>query len=198
MPSLSVRRLDDEVYARLRLRAAQRGTSMEEEARRILTQAVSAPERMGALFLATFGGEGGVDLEAEPRVPHEPPGTWLAAKRASCRLMEVELVEAPKARIFIVFRGRSVSRFCISPLRTRPEINQAPDRAPGVPLSNRFQTISKPLTRNSFSENSTSKFDVVPTRSGVSVSNSTVSVSVFPSRLQVPPFVLTKAPDFAS
>ena len=41
MPSLSVRRLDEDTLSRLRIRAAQHGVSMEEEARRILKDAVS-------------------------------------------------------------------------------------------------------------------------------------------------------------
>jgi len=45
---------------------------MEEEARRILKSAVSAPERMGDLFLQAFGPSGGVDLMLPPRDAHEP------------------------------------------------------------------------------------------------------------------------------
>jgi antitoxin FitA len=51
MVSISVRQLDEETVARLRARAASHGVSMEEEARRILKQAVSAPERVGDLAL---------------------------------------------------------------------------------------------------------------------------------------------------
>jgi plasmid stability protein len=72
MASLSIRRLDDEIYDRLRTRAEQNGVSMEEEARRILTHAVAVPERLGDLFLKTFGPAGGVDLELPEQEPHEP------------------------------------------------------------------------------------------------------------------------------
>lgn len=72
MASLSIRKLDDEVYDRLRDRAARRGVSMEEEARQILRRAVSPPERLGDLFLKIFGPERGADLELPPREPHEP------------------------------------------------------------------------------------------------------------------------------
>ena len=41
MAGLSVRKLDDETLSRLRLRAAKHGVSMEEEARRILKDAVT-------------------------------------------------------------------------------------------------------------------------------------------------------------
>ena len=51
MASLSVRKLDEETLARLRARAASHGISMEEEARRILKEAVTAPERLGDLAL---------------------------------------------------------------------------------------------------------------------------------------------------
>ncbi|GJL73849.1 MAG: plasmid stabilization protein [Nitrosomonas sp.] len=72
MANLSVRKLDDNTYERLRVRAAQHGVSMEEEARRILKQATSAPERIGDLFLKYFGPANGVVLELPPRKPHEP------------------------------------------------------------------------------------------------------------------------------
>ena len=71
MASISVRRIDDEVYESLRIRAAKHGVSMEEEVRQILRRAVSAPERLGDLALEYFG-EDGVDLELPPREPHEP------------------------------------------------------------------------------------------------------------------------------
>ncbi len=72
MASLSVRKLDDETLARLRVRAASRGVSMEEEARRILKAAVAAPERLGELALQIFGPLHGVDLELPEHAPHEP------------------------------------------------------------------------------------------------------------------------------
>ena len=71
MPSLSVRKIDDDVYERLKIRAAQRGVSMEEEVRRILRRAVAAPERLGDLALEYFGANG-VELELPPRKPHDP------------------------------------------------------------------------------------------------------------------------------
>lgn len=72
MANLSIRRLDDETYDRLRDRATRKGVSMEEEARQILKRAVSPPERLGDLFLKVFGPLGGADLEIPPREPHEP------------------------------------------------------------------------------------------------------------------------------
>lgn len=71
MASISVRKIDDEIYELLRIRAAKHGVSMEEEVRRILKRAVSAPERLGDLALEYFG-QKGVDLELPPRTPHEP------------------------------------------------------------------------------------------------------------------------------
>ena len=72
MASLSVRKLDDETLSRLRIRAAKHGVSMEEEARRILKYAVSAPDQLGDLALRIFGPRHGIDLELPPRTPHEP------------------------------------------------------------------------------------------------------------------------------
>ena len=73
MANLSIRKLDDETYDRLRLRAGRHGVSMEEEARQILKRAVAPPERLGDLFLKVFGSAGGVDLNLPAREPHEPP-----------------------------------------------------------------------------------------------------------------------------
>jgi len=72
MASLSVRRLDDAVYERLKLRAAEHGVSMEEEVRRILERALAAPERLSELARECFGPDHGVELELPPRTPHEP------------------------------------------------------------------------------------------------------------------------------
>ncbi|MGI9293104.1 MAG: FitA-like ribbon-helix-helix domain-containing protein [Pseudomonadales bacterium] len=54
MASISVRKLDDETLARLRIRAAKHGISMEEEARRIIRRAVTAPEALGDLAVRLF------------------------------------------------------------------------------------------------------------------------------------------------
>lgn len=49
MATLTIRDLDDEVKRRLRVRAAEKGVSMEAEVRAILTSAVEAdPEEPGA------------------------------------------------------------------------------------------------------------------------------------------------------
>jgi plasmid stability protein len=70
--SLSVRKLDEETLSRLRIRAATRGVSMEEEARRILKEAVSAPERLGDLAVRIFGPKHGIDLQMPESTPHKP------------------------------------------------------------------------------------------------------------------------------
>ncbi len=72
MASLSVRKIEDDVYKRLRARAKGHGVSMEEEARRIIHRAVAAPERLGELARQCFGPAHGVELELSRRQPHEP------------------------------------------------------------------------------------------------------------------------------
>ncbi|MFA7483853.1 MAG: ribbon-helix-helix protein, CopG family [Vulcanimicrobiota bacterium] len=52
--SISVRKLDEELYKRLRERAAKRGVSMEEEVRRILKRALSTPSNLGTLARECF------------------------------------------------------------------------------------------------------------------------------------------------
>ena len=72
MANLSVRRIDDETYEQLRVRAAKHGVSMEEEVRQILKRAVSAPEKLGDLAQVVFGPDHGVELDIPPRTPHDP------------------------------------------------------------------------------------------------------------------------------
>ena len=72
MANLSVRKLDDEVFSKLRLRAATHGVSMEEEVRQILKQAVTNPIRLGDMALQLFGETQGVELELSEHTPHEP------------------------------------------------------------------------------------------------------------------------------
>lgn len=77
MASITIRNIDDEVKTRLRVRAAQNGRSMEEEARRILREAVRRKQDsqdLARLIGARFGPLGGVELELPPREPgREPP-----------------------------------------------------------------------------------------------------------------------------
>ncbi len=74
MADISIRKLDKRVYEQLRLRAKKHGVSMEEEARRIIYQAVSAPNKISLIFRKYFGAENGVDLPISKRKPHEPMG----------------------------------------------------------------------------------------------------------------------------
>jgi plasmid stability protein len=77
MASITIRRLDDAVKARLRIRAARHGRSMEEEARQVLSAAL-AEEPKGTLNLAEsirrrIQPLGGVDLELPVREPIRRP-----------------------------------------------------------------------------------------------------------------------------
>jgi plasmid stability protein len=74
MANISVRKLDKKAYQKLRIRAANHGVSMEEEARQIIYQAVSAPNQLSLVFQKYFGPKKGIDLEkfVHPRKPHEP------------------------------------------------------------------------------------------------------------------------------
>ena len=76
MGSLLIRNLDDHLKTRLRVRAAQQGRSMEEEARAILRRELEEPKQvvnLAALARELFG-EQGVDLQIPPRLwAREPP-----------------------------------------------------------------------------------------------------------------------------
>ena len=72
MASITIRNLDDDVKRRLRVRAAEHGRSMEEEARDILRQVVGqsgAPRNLGQAIHARFAALGGVDLALPVRTP---------------------------------------------------------------------------------------------------------------------------------
>lgn len=76
MASIMIRNLEDGVKARLRIRAAQHGRSMEEEVRCILRTALDQerPATLAQLARELFGPGRGVDLEPHPPVqPREPP-----------------------------------------------------------------------------------------------------------------------------
>jgi plasmid stability protein len=78
MASITIRNLDEQTKARLRVRAAHRKRSMEDEARNIL-RAVLAEEATASRDLAQavmqrFQSLGGVDLPLPTREPmREPP-----------------------------------------------------------------------------------------------------------------------------
>ena len=71
MVSLTIRNLDEDLKGRLRVRAAQRGRSMEEEVRHILRAALSrgAPEEsdLGQAIQRRFKRLGGVKLAIPKR-----------------------------------------------------------------------------------------------------------------------------------
>ena len=76
MASITIRNLDEGVKRRLRVRAAENGRSMEEEARDILGRSVGEappPKDLGRAIHARFAALGGVDLELPERGPMRPP-----------------------------------------------------------------------------------------------------------------------------
>ena len=86
MPSITIRNLDATTKARLRVRAAHRQRSMEEEARHILRAALqqdeAAPSDLGAVIGARFKSLGGVELALPAREPmREPPAASMAAAK---------------------------------------------------------------------------------------------------------------------
>ena len=78
MGTLTIRNLEDPLKSRLRLRAAARNRSMEEEARQILRAALqenaAPPQDLGSRIRSRFAALGDVQLALEPREPpNEPP-----------------------------------------------------------------------------------------------------------------------------
>ena len=78
MGTLTIRNLDDPLKSRLRMRAAARNRSMEEEARQILRAALQEPVAqsldLGTRIRARFAALGDVQLPIETRQTlREPP-----------------------------------------------------------------------------------------------------------------------------
>ncbi len=78
MASITIRKLDERTKARLRVRAAQHGRSMEEEARVLLRAALgeeaAQPGNLADAIRARFRRLGGVELQLPARQPmREPP-----------------------------------------------------------------------------------------------------------------------------
>jgi hypothetical protein len=77
MASVTIRNLDDDIKQRLRVRAAEHGRSMEEEARDILRRVMSdtaSPRNLAAAIRARIAAGARVDLELPAREPmREPP-----------------------------------------------------------------------------------------------------------------------------
>ena len=77
MANITIRNLDDDIRTRLRVRAAGKGRSMEEEVRRILRKAVGRARRsrdLTSIIRSHFGPTNGVELELPPRESgREPP-----------------------------------------------------------------------------------------------------------------------------
>lgn len=78
MATLTIRNVDAALKARLRVRAAQHGHSMEAELRRILEETLPEPAHPPAANLYQrirdrFAPLGGVDLELPPRPPASDP-----------------------------------------------------------------------------------------------------------------------------
>ena len=76
MASITIRNLEDDVKRRLRVRAAEHGRSMEEEAREILRQVVGQERpahNLAAAIRARIAPLGGVELGLPPREPMRQP-----------------------------------------------------------------------------------------------------------------------------
>lgn len=77
MASITIRNLDDGIKQRLRVRAAEHGRSMEEEAREILRLAIGEtrpPLNLAAAIRARVAVSGGITLDIPPReAMREPP-----------------------------------------------------------------------------------------------------------------------------
>ena len=79
MASITIRNLDDGIKHRLRVRAAEHGRSMEEEAREILREAVGNGQsqlNLAQVIRERVGRLGPVDLDLVPRAAGRTPPSF--------------------------------------------------------------------------------------------------------------------------
>lgn len=99
--AVTVRGLDPELKARLRVRAAHNARSMEAEARAILEAALSAPEEdptdLAAFARSLFVPLGGVELELPQREPAREPPDFGGQAQKRAQLPEAEPAPAVSA-----------------------------------------------------------------------------------------------------
>ncbi|MCX7663449.1 MAG: plasmid stabilization protein [Tepidimonas fonticaldi] len=79
MAALTIRNVDEALKRSLRLRAAQHGVSMEEEARRILREAllrVSPTQPLGQRLRQRFADVADADFELPVRQKPRTPPVW--------------------------------------------------------------------------------------------------------------------------
>lgn len=79
MAALTIRNIDDAVKQALRIRAAKHGVSMEEEARRILGEALqpaSSQQSLGQRLKQRFAPVADPDFEIPPRQAARKPPDW--------------------------------------------------------------------------------------------------------------------------
>ena len=79
MASITIRNLDDSITHRLRIRAAEQGRSIEEEARDILRHVVGAgrpAHNLAAPIRARVVPTGGADLDLPPHEPMREPSAF--------------------------------------------------------------------------------------------------------------------------
>lgn len=86
MASITIRKLDEQTKARLRVRAAHRQRSMEDEARHILRAALAeepaTPRNLAEAIRRRFRPLGGVELRLPARGPmREPPRPGRQARK---------------------------------------------------------------------------------------------------------------------
>lgn len=84
MASITIRNLDDGLKRRLRVRAAEHGRSMEEEARDILRRTVGdapAPRNLAAAIRARMAPVDGVELDLPARAPMRKPPNFARARK---------------------------------------------------------------------------------------------------------------------
>jgi antitoxin FitA len=101
--TITIRNLDESLKVRLRVRAASRGRSMEEEARHILRAALAEPSlaapHLGERIRRRFAPFGDVQLAIPPREPvRDPPLATTAPETGAGRAAKMARPAPPRRR----------------------------------------------------------------------------------------------------
>jgi antitoxin FitA len=100
--TITIRNLDESLKGRLRVRAASRGHSMEEEARHILRAALTEPSpaapHLGERIRRRFAPLGDVQLAIAAREPVRDPIATAGLETSTGRVAKVARAARPRRR----------------------------------------------------------------------------------------------------
>ena len=120
MASITIRNLDDNIKAKLRIQAAQHGLSMEQEAREILRTSLDKPANSEGTFLQRIRARfAGYDLDAVKQartylMPFPPSSPCVALMKDGqvVHMIERHMIEGRSAQMIAANLAQAFEQFC--------------------------------------------------------------------------------------